>query len=184
MQYIYIFHVQLLCRLWGLVANIEILLRMLWKHSCSTNQSYLTNGTFVLPTCHCEYSGYFSTSGKNCRKVTALLTSAPAVRDCMYAVLRCLSAAHTSNSCMLQKHGAPGPLLPQVLHWCFPQALQILTLTSHSVNGSDLIIPGLILEVSGTACILLNDKFILCIEQLEHAVHIMAVYLGWCTEIV
>lgn len=50
------------------------------------------------------------------------------------------------------------------------------------MNGSDPIITDLILKVSGTACILLNGKFIVCIGQLEHTVRIIAIYLGWNTE--
>lgn len=30
----------------------------------------------------------------------------------------------------------------------------------------------------------MNGTFVVCIEQLEHAVHIIAIYLGWKTETV
>lgn len=49
--------------------------------------------------------------------------------------------------------------------------------TSHSVNSSEPIILDLAVKVSGTACILLNGKFTICIEQLEHPVHITTIYL-------
>lgn len=58
-------------------------------------------------------------------------------------------------------------LLPWDLHWHFCQPLQILVLTSHFVNGSESIILDLAVKVSGTACILLNGKFTVCIEELD-----------------
>lgn len=45
------------------------------------------------------------------------------------------------------------------------------------MNGSEPIILDLTVEVLGTACILLNGKFTICIEQLEHSVHITSIYL-------
>lgn len=118
---------------------------------------------------------------EKCRKTTALLTCAPAVQDTIYICLVMLLVRRSHCSCMLQKHGAPEHLLPGLLHWCFP--CKFLH-SCHCMNGSDPIITGLILKVSGTACILLNGKFIVCIEQLEHTVHIIAIYLGWNTETV
>lgn len=59
----------------------------------------------------------------------------------------------------------------------FPQALQIRMLTSHFVNGA-IPLSLVLVKVSESACVLLNGKFTVCTEQLEHAVHFMAVYLG------
>lgn len=59
----------------------------------------------------------------------------------------------------------------------FCQPLQILMLRSHFVNGSQPIILGLTVKVLGTACILLNSKFTVCVEQLVHPVHITTIYL-------
>lgn len=89
--------------------------------------------------------------------------------------------------CMLQKHQVPQHSLSEALPWCFPRALHVLMLTSHFMNVSDPIATGLVLKGSRTqetACVLLNGTFIVCIEQLEHAVHIIVIYVGWNTETV
>lgn len=62
----------------------------------------------------------------------------------------------------------------------------MLMLTSHFINVGDPIVTGLILKAPETACflpflfalLLLNGTFVVCMEQLEHAVHIIAIYLG------
>lgn len=164
-----------------------------WNLCCGNNavQQYLLNGTFVLPAGHCEYSvalGIFPSSvhgGLNVKKQQLFWALYQLCRTvCMFYHLVCEQAMLLTAGFLLQQHWVPWHLLPSVLHQLSLWALHELMLTSHFMNVSDLIVTGLILKVSEAACVLLNGTFVVCTEQLEHALHIITVYLGWNTETV
>lgn len=134
------------------------------------------NGSSVLPTSHCEYSvalGIFPRSvrgGGKCKKV-ALLSSVPAVQDCVRALPPCWRAGHAAD-CWLHAAEAPSASAPAALgSWLIPSPSTACACAHKSfLSVGDPIVTDLTLKVSETAYVLLNGTFVICIEQLGHAV--------------